>query len=467
MTDEPQPQPPILQAIARLAPFAIASFILQNAYNQLDAWFLGHISAASGNALGLFMFVQIANFGVILVHARGTQSLVGRHIGARQREEAAHALAQGLGLALRVVVPLTALQWIFAPELLRFMGGEGEAVEQATLFLRTLFLFMPALYVSPILDFSFQALGDTRTPFRLQLLALSVNAALNWLLVFPHELALGGAHLHLGGWGVAGSAVATGLSRLLAALLGFAIFLRRYRFAALLEGQSYRGERRVVREILRVGLPAGSSTLIYSVVGVFVLQVVGRFGQDAYGAYGIGFRGVESFSFMVVLGIGTATATVAAHAAGAGDFRRVRRAGHVGAAAGATCMLVTGMIFRFFPSELAGIYTSHANLQEQAASYIHAMALCQVPQSLEMIYGDAMAGAGSTARTVLIQVPGNALRIPLAWLLAVTLGWGLPGVWMAIIASAFLKGAGVTALYLSSAWERAMHRGRELLLEAR
>ena len=84
-----------------------------------------------------------------------------------------------------------------------------------------------------------------------------------------------------------------------------------------------------------------------------------------------------------------------------------------------------------------------------------------------MIYGDAMAGAGSTARTVLIQVPGNALRIPLAWLLAVTLGWGLPGVWMAIIASAFLKGAGVTALYLSSAWERAMHRGRELLLEAR
>lgn len=462
---EAETQPPVLRAIARLAPFAILSFILQNAYNQLDAWFLGRISPASSNALGLFMFVQIANFGVVLVHARGTQSLVGRRIGAGQREGAALALAQGLGLALRVVVPLTALQWIFAPQLLRFMGGDGAAVEQATVFLRTLFLFMPAMFLSPILDFSFQALGDTRTPFRLQALALAVNAALNWLLVFPHELQVGGATLSFGGWGVAGSAVATGLSRLLAGLLGFALFLRRYRFEALLQRASYRSDRRVVAEILRVGLPAGSSTLLYSLVGVFVLQVVGRFGQDAYGAYGIGFRGVESFSFMIVLGLGTATATVAAHAAGAGDFQRVRRAGHVGAAVGAACMLVTGMIFRLFPSELAGIYTGDPGLAAQAAQYIGAMALCQLPQALEMIYGDAMAGAGSTARTVLIQIPGNMLRIPLAWLLAVSLGWGLEGVWWAIVASAALKGAGVTALYLSRSWERAMHRGRELLLE--
>jgi putative MATE family efflux protein len=459
-------QPPILSAIARLAPFAILSYILQNAYNQLDAWFLGRLSPAASNALGLFMMVQIANFGVLLIFARGTQSLVGRRVGAGQHEGAAHALAQGLGLALRVVVPLTVLQWIFAPQILGFMGGEGEAVEQATLFLRTLFLFMPALFLSPILDFSFQALGDTRTPFRLQVLALGVNAALNWALVFEHQVTLGETTLAFGGWGVAGSAFATGISRLLTLALGLLIFVRRYRFAALLRPESYRSHRRVAGEILRVGLPAGSSTLLYSLVGVFVLRIVGRFGQEAYGAYGIGFRGVESFSFMIVLGIGTATATVAAHAVGAGDFERVRRAGHVGAALGATCMLLMGMILRLFPSELAGIYTGDPLLQSRAADYIRTMALCQVPQALEMIYGDAMAGAGSTARTVAIQIPGNALRVPLAWLLAVSLGWGLQGVWFAIVISAALKGVGVTWLYFSGRWERAMHHGRALLVEA-
>jgi Na+-driven multidrug efflux pump len=45
----------------------------------------------------------------------------------------------------------------------------------------------------------------------------------------------------------------------------------------------------------------------------------------------------------------------------------------------------------------------------------------------------------------------------------VTLGWGLQGVWYAIVASAVLKGLGVAALYVSGRWEQAMHRGRELL----
>jgi len=454
---------PILRAIGRLAPWAVLSFILPNSYNQLDAYFLGKVSATASNALGLFMMVQIATFGVVLVHARGTQSLVGRRIGAGQRDGACLALAQGIGLAMRVVVPFTLIVWGFAPQILSFMGGAPDVVAEATSFLRTLFLFMPFLFLQPILDFSFQALGDTATPFKLQCLAVLVNAGLNWVLVLPHELHLGDTVLSLPGYGVVGSAIATGVSRLLVCVLGFRIMVRRYKFGALLERSGYRWDGRVVREILRVGLPTGASTLLYALVGVFVLQVVGRFSQDAYGAYGIGFRGVESLSFMVLLGIGAATGIVCSHAVGAGNFARARRAGHVGTATAVTLMLGTGACMALFPRQLAGIYTSDPAIIEIAADYIRLMSLCQVPQALETIYSDAMAGAGSTARTVVISIPGNALRIPLAWFLAVGLGWGLQGVWIAILASATLKGAGITALYFSGRWEQAMHKGRELL----
>ena len=453
---------PVLRAIARLAPFAALSFILQNAYNQLDAWFLGRVGPTASNALGLFMMVQIANFGVVLVLARGTQSLVGRRLGAGAGTGAALATAQGLSLAARVVLPVTALQWIFAPQILAFMGGRGEAVEQATLFLRTLYLFMPALFAQPLLDFVFQALGDTRTPFRMQLVALAVNAALNAVLVLPHELTVLGHTVHVGGLGVAGSALATGLSRLLAACILFVLLVRRYHWATLLSRAGYAWDGPVAREILRVGLPAGLATIAYSVVGVFVLQVVGRFGQDAYGAYGIGFRGVESFSFMILLGVGTATATVVAHAVGAGDFVRARRAGHVGTALGAGCMAATGAVFLLAGRPLASIYTSDPGLLDIAAGYIGVMAFCQVPQALETVYSDAMAGAGSTLRTVLISIPGNVLRVPLAWYLASGRGLGLRGVWYAILVSAALKGAGVSALYLSGRWEAAALHGRRM-----
>ncbi|MGQ0552500.1 MAG: MATE family efflux transporter [Planctomycetota bacterium] len=451
------------RAIARLAPAAILSFILQNAYTQLDAYFLGQLSGAASNALGLFMMVQIANFGFILTLTRGTQSLVGRRIGAGQSRGAALALTQGLGLGLRLVVPLAVVQWIFAPQLLAFMGGEGESLQLATQFLRTLFFFLPFLFLSPILDAAFQALGDTGTPFRLQCLALAVNAALNWMLVLPHTWTLGGADLEFGGWGVSGSALATGLSRALSGLLGLFILARRGAFGGILRGANYRADASVMREILRVGLPAGLSTFLYAIIGMILLQIIGRFGQDAYGAYGIGFRGVESFSFMIVLGLGVGTGTVVAHAVGAGDFARARRAGSVGAALGLSAMLVMMSVFLTFPRELAAIYTQDPRILDTAADYIRMMAWCQVPQALEMILGDSMAAAGSSLRTALISIPGNLLRIPLAWFLAVSMGLGLVGVWWAIVISSILKGTAVTLLYVSRHWESAMHRGRQSL----
>ena len=459
----------MLPAIATLAGPAILSFILQNAYHINDAWFLGKVGASASNAMGLFMMVSIANFGFILVLARGTQSLVGRRLGGRDAGGAFGALAQGLGMAARIAVPLAAIEWYFAPELLQLMGGEGETVVQGTAYLRTLFLFMPAMFFSPLVEFSLQGLGDTRTPFRLQCVAVCVNFVLNAALVLdqltiPAGWPGGGTTVPLAGLGVMGAAIATGSSRTVSALLGFLVLVRRDRGRPLVQWPSYRIDRRVAGEILRVGVPAGAATLLYAVVSMGLLKIIGQVGgQDAYGAYGIGFRGVESISFMIVLGLGVGTSTVVSHAVGAGDDARARRAGHVGVGLGVGAMLLTTTIFLSMPARLAGIYTSDAEIISIAVTYIVAMAWCQVPQAFEMIYSEAMAGAGSSMRTAALTIPGNVVRLPLAWFLAVHLELGLWGVWWAVIASAVFKGLAVTALYLSGSWEKAMWKGREAL----
>ena len=166
---------------------------------------------------------------------------------------------------------------------------------------------------------------------------------------------------------------------------------------------------------------------------------------------------------MVVLGFGVATGTVAAHAVGAGDLPLARRAGHVGALLTSAVMLVPTTVFLLLPEALAGIYTDDSGILEAAAGYIVIMAFCQVPQALEMVYADAMAGAGSSTRAALVSIPGNLLRLPLALWLAIGLGLGLEGVWYAIVTSSVLKGVGMAWLYAGGSWERAMHRGRELL----
>ncbi|MFT7462863.1 MAG: Na+-driven multidrug efflux pump [Pseudohongiellaceae bacterium] len=471
---------PLTRAIRSLAVPAVLAFLLQNFYHVNDTWFLAQVGPESANALGLFMIVSVANFGFILTVARGTQSLLARRFGAGNLKGAEQALAQGIRLAGMVLIPLGVAEYVFMEDILGLMGGTGSTVELGAAYMRRLLLFFPFLFASPLFEFCFQGLGDTRTPFRLQVMAVGVNTLLNWLLVLPHEIVSGPAglswgeqmmpfslpwegQLSFGGWGVVGAATATGCSRMCSAVLGFFLLVRRHQMRSLVSLPSYRLRPKVVGEILRVGLPAGSSTLLYATVGVVLTQIISRFGQDALGAYGIGFRGVEGVSFMVVLGFGVASGTVAAHAVGAGNLARARAAGHVGAAMCAGVMAVTTTAFFFWPEVLVGFFTDDPTTLGIASGYITIMACCQIPQAAEMVYGDAMAGAGSAMLAACVSIPGNVLRVPLAWLFAVELDWGLEGVWWAIVASALFKGLGMTLLYLSGRWERGMLAGRGML----
>lgn len=448
---------PLLRSIATLSVPVCLSFVLQNAYHLNDAFFLGKVGPSATNAMGLFMMVMIGNFGFIFMVARGTQSLIGRRVGARRISGAYAALAQGLSLGAAWAVPLAAIEWLGVEHMLRLIGGTGETVVLGSEYLRVMFLFMPALFAAPIMEFAFQAFGDMRTPFLLQILAVAVNTALNWTLVLPHEV----GDVAFGGYGVTGAAIATGTSRTVSALLGLTILARRSGTDVLTRLSSYRPEATMRREIRRVGIPAGSSTLLYAFVSFALLRILAHVaGQDALGAYAIGFRGVESLSFMVVLGLGVGTGTVAGHAAGAGQMDRVRRAGHVGVALGVAAMAVSTLLFTFVPEGLASIYSDDPRIITLAASYISWMAICQIPQAIEMIYQETMSGAGSSLRTAAITIPGNVLRVPLAWWFAVHLGWGIEGVWTAIVVSALLKGAGVVWLFLSRRWEDAVAVGR-------
>ena len=120
-------------------------------------------------------------------------------------------------------------------------------------------------------------------------------------------------------------------------------------------------------------------------------------------------------------------------------------------------MLVPTAVFLLIPESLAGLYTDDVGIREKAATYIAIMAFCQVPQALEMVYSDAMIGAGSAVRAALVSIPGNILRLPIAFGLALGAGLGLRGVWYAVVISAALKGICMTVLFVRGGWEKGMH----------
>lgn len=433
-------QPPDRKRILKLALPAAGSFILSNLYNINDLFFAGRISQDANNALGLCMMVLIFNAGFVVLASRGALSLVARLTGARDDEGAGRAAAQGIMLCFCITIPVALLGWLGAPHLLEWMGGRGEVLALAGHYLRTIYLGLPLLAMQPVIDSIYLARGDSRTPFQNQMLAVSLNILLSSLVVY-------GLH-----WGIVGIASASILSRTLAGARGYWLLEHGPRPIPLPPFRSWRPRLATQLEMLRVGLPSGLSVAFYSGIFIVLNRLLARFGQEAFGVLGIGIRGIESIGFMVVMGFGVAASALSGQAIGAGRSDSARLTGWKVTAAAFPIVAGFSALWLLFPRPLIAIYTSDPTVTAMTVTYLRMAAVANLFQMLENIPGDSLSGAGVPRLQFMVNVPGNLLRIPLAWWLVEGMGLGINGIWLAILVSATLKGLAMLAVFQFSDW---------------
>ena len=96
-------------------------------------------------------------------------------------------------------------------------------------------------------------------------------------------------------------------------------------------------------------------------------------------------------------------------------------------------------IFWWGASPLTALFTKDPVVHSLAIEYALILAFSQLAVSLEALAEGILSGAGATRTVLVLSLPFNLLRIPLAWAMALPLGMGAPGIWWAINISTFLK----------------------------
>jgi len=417
--------------VVRLAWPAILSYVLNNGYRINDQYFVQGLGPDAHAAIASSTFVLIMNFGVIFLAVGGALPLVARAAGAGDRRLRDDWIRHAFALGLVIALVLGALGSALTPTLARWLAVGGGPAEQTAAYLGTIYVLILPLVLAPILDNVFIALGDTRTPMLLQACAVALNVALNPILIYG----LGG----FSGLGIAGAAVATCLSRAAVVLAGLLLLrsLHGVRFRRLLH---LRLARMIV--IARVGLPTGLSILFYAAVywALFPLVLV-PLGRDAVAGLGIGFNAFESFSFPFFLGIALAGSSLVGRNLGAGDgasallaVRNVRRIARLVGAA-------FTLLFLFGGPFVAPLFTDDPGVLAETLGYVSILAWSQYLVAEEVVNEKVLLGAGLTRPIFWYSTIGNLLRIPLAYVLALPLGYAAAGVWWAINLTTWLKAA--------------------------
>ena len=460
---------PLLPVILRLAGPVVLMMYLQGAYNIIDTIWVGQLLgkfALAGIATGGFVLWSI--FGLTSLVSVGTSAMLARRIGEGNLAKAEYVAAKGLCCALLLSVFVGSALWFMVPALFRLMGTNSEVTELGTTYLRVILMGCPLIFLSFTLQRIFQAEGDTVTPMWLMFFTLLINTALDPVLMlgmfgFPKL-------------GVAGAALATVIARFF--MVAFGIWLivgkrriqtRRLRSALLRYvphsrpviaagrlrlrlDETTTPDWRVFGSMLRIGIPMTVSQVLFPFVYMIITRLPAAYGPEYIAALRIGHT-VEGVSFFLALGFSIATATCLGQNLGAGKPVRAARAGWIATEIVVGILFVFSVLFYLFSRQIGSVFSPDVDAIKASATYLEILAFSQVFMGIEIVLAGAFSGAGDTVPPMVITVPLNLARIPLAYLLAGPLGLGINGVWWTISGTSIAKGLIIAFWFYRGRWK--------------
>ncbi len=424
--------------VLRLAWPSVLSFVSNSAYRVNDQYWIQGLGPNAHAALGPGTFLLTLNFAFYFLAIGGSLTLVARYTGSRNSISRDGVITNALILSVCVAI-LVGLAGLWSLDALTSgIGLTGQTLGFSREYMGMAYRITIPMALAPVVGTTFIAMGNTRLPLILQLIAVGCNFILNPVLIYGWG--------SIDGMGMAGASLATGISRGVSAGLGLVFLVRMYRVRLLCRAQA---SVQRLAQIVRIGLPSSLSILVYAGVYFMLLRTtLSPLGDAVLGGLSIGFNAFEGVAFPFFLGIAVAGSSLVGRNLGAGvetlALQAVRSL--------RILAFITGTLFSlafyFLSPVIMPFFTDDPEVTREAILYVRILAASQVLVAFEATHEKVLLGAGDTRPLFMVSVPGNILRLPLAWFFATHLGWGAAGVWWAINATSLLK-SGVLACIVS------------------
>ena len=303
---------PLIPEILKFSGPLVLTGILQLLYNAADIVVVGRFAgAASLAAVGSTGSLINLIINVFMGLSVGASVMVAKHFGAGNRQAVENGVHTAITVAILAGILVGVFGFVMARPLLRLMDSPPDVLDLASLYMRIFFLGMPANMLYNFGAAILRAVGDTRRPLYFLSISGLVNVFLNLFFVIVFHM------------DVAGVALATIISQIISAVLVILCLIHSDGLVHL-NLRALRIEKRAMKEILRVGLPAGFQGSLFSISNVLIQSSINSF-QSVAMAGNAASSNLEGFVYTAMNAIHQADITFASQNYGAGKARRVNQ----------------------------------------------------------------------------------------------------------------------------------------------
>jgi putative MATE family efflux protein len=387
---------PIVPTLARLSAPGILLVAFQSMVSVGDTYFVGRLGTAplAGLALvfPLIMLLQMTSAGAM---GGGVSSAIARALGAGDLPAARRLVVHALFIAAGMGAAFTCLILLLGPAIYALLGGRDETLANAERYSNVVFAGAITVWIANTLSSVLRGTGNMLVPALTLISAALVHLPLSALLV--GRIGIAGAGIaYVTTFGIASAAMAVVVFR---------------RSSALRPARGdLRLERRLFREILRVGGISVLSSFQTVLTAVILTGFVGRHGAAALAGYGVGLR-LELLQIPLVFAVGQAMVVLVGINIGARRPQRAKRIAWIGSAFAASISLAIGVAASLAPLAWVGLFSSDPAVLESGARYLRTVAPFYPLLAVGIALYFASQGAGQVLRPVLAGTVRLALVI--------------------------------------------------------
>lgn len=413
-----------------------------------DVYVAGLISPDIQAAVG---FITQIYFLVIIVAnavSIGALAVISRAIGAGETDKAVDTAKQSLILGLLISVAFTAICLLFYRSIISLAGFPPQIRDIAENFLKIFAFALGPNYLLIISNTIFRASAEVKKPLVTMFVISLANIALDFFLVFgiPPFPKLG----------YVGIAFSTAVSTILGTVMNliFLGFSRKWR-------PVYSNPRSLsfetIKIIFNIGWPAAFLQIAWNMASIILFNILGRLKESsitALASIANGLR-IEAIIFLPAFALNMAASVIVGQNLGAGDPQRAENMGWKLAGAGIAITSVMALVIFIWAESFASILTGEPPVLAETARYIRFNMLSEPFLALSTVMGGGLQGAGDTRGTMwVIIISMWLIRLPLASFLALSMGFGAPGVWSAMVISMICQGIMMAWWFHQGKWKK-------------
>ena len=342
-------------------PIMLGTFF-QQLYNTIDAvivgQFVGKEALASVGGPTAVIINLLVGFFVGL--ASGATVIISQYYGAQRSEDVSRATHTAMALAISGGALLTVIGIAIAPWSLRVIDTPEDMLADSVLYMRIYFAGTIPSLIYNIGSGILRAVGDSRRPLYFLVIGCLTNILLDLLFVVVFRM------------GVSGAAIATILSQTVCAALVVAALMR--------TSDCYRLILRKIRfswdiflEIIKIGIPSGLQSVLYSFSNIIIQSSVNAFGTDTVAAW-TAYGKIDALFWMTINAFGISITTFVGQNFGARKYDRIHKSVRICTAMAMGSTAALSVFFCLLGEPIYHIFTQDSEVIRQGVVILRTLA---------------------------------------------------------------------------------------------